>query len=175
MLNMSTAVVTNSRQLDTLTASPMPLLPWRDPQSVSPQQLSEYIQALEKACLDNPQSADLRTCLGMAYAMNYDVYHSMDALDAARTLEPDHFWAQLKYAELQYRLRALAVAGEETLKAVELARNPWELSVARKQLNEIRKLRRESVRDVAWTKPLMVPGLVVVLMMATAFAAMVWK
>ena len=43
----------------------------------------------------------------MAYAMNYEVYKSMDALEAAVALEPDHFFAQLKYAELYYRLRAL--------------------------------------------------------------------
>ena len=66
-----------------------------------------YIQQLEAACLANPQSADLRTCLGMAYAVNYDVYKSMDALEDARAVDPDNFWAQLKYAELHYRLRAL--------------------------------------------------------------------
>ena len=54
-------------------------------------------------------------------------------------VDPDHFWAQLKYAELNYRLRALLKAERETLKAVDLAANPWELSVARKQLQEIRK------------------------------------
>src|SRR2546430_3173819 len=38
--------------------------------------------------LDNPQSADLRTCLGMAYAVNNDVYKSMDALEAATSIDP---------------------------------------------------------------------------------------
>ena len=70
----------------------------------------------------------------MAHAMNYDVYKSMDALEAAVQLEPDNFFAQLKYAELHYRLRALIRAEEETLKASELAGNAWELSLARKQL-----------------------------------------
>ena len=69
----------------------------------------------------NPQSADLRTCLGMAHAVNYDVYKSMDALEDARAVDPDNFWAQLKYAELHYRLRALDTAEEETRRALELA------------------------------------------------------
>ena len=43
----------------------------------------------------------------MAHAVNYDVYKSMDALEDARTVDPENFWAQLKYAELHYRLRAL--------------------------------------------------------------------
>ncbi len=53
----------------------------------------------------------MRTCLGMAYAMNYDVYKSMDALEDAVELDPQHFFAQLKYAELHYRLRALVKRG----------------------------------------------------------------
>ena len=44
--------------------------------------------ALEQACLAEPRSADLRTCLGMAYAMNCDVYKSMDALEEAVALDP---------------------------------------------------------------------------------------
>ena len=58
----------------------------------------------------------------MAYAVNYDVYKSMDALELAVSIDPTHFWAQLKYGELQYRLRALLVAEKETAKALDLAR-----------------------------------------------------
>ena len=39
--------------------------------------------------------------------MNYEVYKSMDALEAATALDEVHFFAQLKYAELFFRLRAL--------------------------------------------------------------------
>ncbi len=116
----------------------IPPVPWRDPQSVSPEALAGYIQTLEAACLENPRSADLRTCLGMAYAVNYDVYKSMDALELAVSIDPTHFWAQLKYGELQYRLRALLVAEKETAKALALAENSWQFSLARKQLQEIR-------------------------------------
>src|SRR5947199_436081 len=120
----------------------LPPVPWRDPHTVSPTDLARYIQQLELACEQSPRSADLRTCLGMAHAMNYDVYKSMDALEAAVNLEPENFWAQLKFAELHYRLRALIVAERETLKALDLARNPWEMSLARKMLLEIRSLMR---------------------------------
>src|SRR3954467_10913031 len=90
--------------------------PWRDPSTVSKSDLVHYIAHLEKACEDNPRSADLRTCLGMAYAMNYEVYKSMDALEFAVQLDDAHFYAQLKLSELLYRLRALPKAEEETLK-----------------------------------------------------------
>ena len=167
---MSNALVTTSSQVQ-----PLPMVPWRDPHTVSPAELSAYVQLLEKACLENPESADLRTCLGMAYAVNYEVYKSMDALEAATRMAPDHFWAQLKYAELHYRLRALPRAEEETLKALNLARNPWELSLARKHLQEIRKLSREGARNITWNKPLTKPALVFSMMMLLLFAAMIWK
>jgi hypothetical protein len=135
-------------------------VPWRDPQTVSKQELVRYIESLETACRENPGSADLRTCLGMAYAMNYDVYKSMDALEAAVLLDGAHFFAQLKYAELLYRLRALPRAEEETLKAVNLAQNGWELSIAKRQLQEIRRLIREGTQKPEWNKPLKTPALV---------------
>jgi len=45
----------------------IPLVPWRDPQTVPPEELAGHITRLEQACLQQPESADLRTCLGMAY------------------------------------------------------------------------------------------------------------
>jgi hypothetical protein len=95
----------------------------------------------------------------MAYAMNYAVYKSMDALETAVKLEPDHFFAQLKYAELHYRLRALNCAERETLKALDLAASPWEFSIARAQLQQIRKLMLEGTQKPEWTKPLNSPAL----------------
>jgi hypothetical protein len=140
-----------------VSALRLPPVPWRDPHTVPPAKLAEYITALERACSENPQSADLRTCLGMAYAMNFEAEKSMDVLEEAVRVEPDHFFAQLKLSELLYRLRALPRAEEETLKALELARNGWELSLGRKQLLEIRRLMREGTQRPAWTKPLKGP------------------
>ena len=175
METMSEALVTTTAAAERSTQPSMPPVPWRDPHSVPPAELSAYIQRLEQACLDHPHSADLRTCLGMAYAMNYDVYKSMDALEEARAIAPTSFWAQMKYAELHYRLRALNRAEEETSKAVALAENRWQLGVARRQLQEIRRLRRDSVRNVHWNKPLMAPALVFSAMILVMFATMMWK
>ena len=107
--------------------------------------------------------------------MNYDVYKSMDALEEARSIDGTNFWAQMKYAELLYRLRALNRAEEETTNAIALAENPWQLGVARRQSQEIRRLRRESVRNVSWDQPLMTPALVFSAMILVMFVAMLWK
>jgi hypothetical protein len=148
-------------------------VPWRDPSTVSKQELAAHISALEKACLDNPRSADLRTCLGMAYAMNYNVYKSMDALETAVNLDPTHFFGQFKLSELFYRLRALPRAEQETLKAVHLAQNGWELSLARKQLQEIRRLIHDGTQKPAWTKSLKVPAMVLIAMVVVFSLLMV--
>jgi len=148
-------------------------VPWRDPSTVSKQELAAHISSLEEACLDSPRSADVRTCLGMAYAMNFDVYKSMGALETAVSLDQTHFFAQLKLSELFYRLRALPKAEEETLIAVNLARNGWELSLARKQLQEIRRLIHDGTQKPAWTKPLKVPAMVLVAMVVVFSVLMV--
>ena len=111
----------------------------------------------------------------MAYTVNLDVYKSMDALEAATAIDPEHFWAQLKYGELLYRLRALNRAERETLKAADLAENAWQLSMARKQLHEIRTLKHTSIRNVEWTKPLTAPAVVLSLMVVLTFVVMAWK
>ncbi|MEO8371672.1 MAG: hypothetical protein ABI806_20965 [Candidatus Solibacter sp.] len=143
----------------------LPSVPWRDPHSVSPEALAKVISDLEAQCLANPQSANLHTCLGMAYAMNFEAYKSMDALEHAVEVEPEHFWAQMKLAELQYRLRCLDLAEGLTSRALDLAGSPWEMDVARKQLQEIRRLKREGTQKPAFTKPLWIPAAVIVAIM----------
>ncbi len=156
--------------------NPLPAIPWRDPHSVPPEKLAEFIAALQQACAENPDNADLHTCLGMAHAMNYDVYRSMDALEGARRIEPENFLAQFKYAELYYRIRALDRAEAETTRALELAGTSWELSIARRQLSEIRRLRREGTQKPTWTKSLKLPVIgFVVLLMAISWFFMAWK
>jgi hypothetical protein len=162
-------------ELTTTTPLRLPPVPWRDPHTVSPTRLAEYIRTLEALAEREPRSADLRTCLGMAYAMNYEVYKSMDALELAVDIDPGHFFAQLKYGELHYRLRAMVRAEQETLKAVELAGNHWELSLARKQLQEIRKLMREGTQKPEWTKPLSSPALWLLAMAMVLCAMVYWK
>jgi hypothetical protein len=110
----------------------------------------------------------------MAYAMNFEAYKSMDVLEAAVKLDETHFFAQLKLSELFYRLRALPRAEEETLKAVNLAQNAWELSLARKQLQEIRRLIREGTQKPTWSKSLKRPSLLFALVTIAMCLARVW-
>ena len=171
---MSEAIAVTASALPS-ELKPFALLPWRDPHTASPEEVALSVQRLEALCLEHPESADLRTCLGMAHAVNYDVYKSMDALEAAVAIDPENFMAQLKKSELLYRLRVLNRAEEETLRAVELARNSFQLAIARKMLMEIRSQRRHSSRNVHCTKPLTTPALVLSAMLVVTFVVMMWK
>ena len=138
-------------------------------------ELAAYIGALEQACLDNPQSADLRTVLGMAHAVNYDVPISMEALEMAVSLDPDNFWASLKYAELHYRLRAQNRAEVLTTTALNLATNGWQLSLARKQLQEVRTLKRNSIRNLSWKMPVAGPIVALSATLLAVAVAFMWR
>jgi hypothetical protein len=169
------ALLTSSSGLPVkLTGGPLALMPWRDPHTVPPEELTANIEALKLACLAEPRSADLRTCLGVAYAMKCDVDNSMESLEVAVALDPDSFWPQVKYAELHFRLRVLNKAEEHTLRALNLATNALQFSIARKQLQDIRTLKQSSVRNVEWTKPLAAPALVLSVMLLAIFAFMMW-
>ena len=174
-MSTSTLVSTTTTGLTPRGPSSLPPVPWRDVHDVAPAELTGYIEKLEKLCLEYPQSADVRTALGMAHAVNLDVYKSMDALEDARAVEPENFWAQLKYAELHYRLRALNQAEEETKRAADLAGNPLQLALARKQMQDIRTLKHGCVRNVHWTKPLTVPALLFSAAIVGLFVVMLWK
>jgi tetratricopeptide (TPR) repeat protein len=156
--------------------SRLPALPWRDPHSVPPEQLAEFIASLKEACAKNPNNADLRTCLGIAYAINYEVYPSMDALEEARRIEPDNFFAQFKYSELLFRLRVIDRAEQETVAALNLAGNNWEMSLARKQLSEVRQLRRKGMVRPHWTESLKASAIAFLfLLVGISWMYMVWK
>jgi len=171
---MSTTLATTNAPV-VRTGASIPSVSWRDPHTVAAPDIRASIQRLEQACLADPRSADLRTCLGMAYAVNFEVSKSMDTLEEAVALDPGNFWAQLKYSELHYRLRALNRAEEETRKALNLATDLRQLSIARKQLQEIRTLKHSCVRNVEWTKSLLTPTVALAGMLVVIFAAMMWK
>jgi hypothetical protein len=158
------------------TLNGVPAFPWKDPFSVPQEKLPEIISSLQNACAENPANAALHTFLGMAHAMNYNVYESMDALEAACKIAPQNFFAQLKYSELFFRLRLMDRAEEESNRAMTLANTGAEISLVRKQLSEIRRLKRKGVERTEWTKSLKVSaiGIVFVLFVICAFY-MAWK
>ena len=103
----------------------LPPVPWRDPHAVSPADLAAYIQQLEAGLPRQPavgRSAHLPRHGARRELRRLQV--DGRARGRARRSIPSNFWAQLKYAELHYRLRALNRAEEETRQGRRSRRQP---------------------------------------------------
>lgn len=117
--------------------------PWPEWRSAAANvSLRKYIQRLEAACEEDPGSADLQTCLGIAYERNRQFGRAILVLEKAISTDEEHFFARMRYAKLLFRLPSPECAEIETLKALELASDDLELSMARRQLREIRSSMR---------------------------------
>jgi len=78
--------------------------------------------------------------------------------------------------ELRSAIAAGVTFSAETLKALELAGNVWELSFARRQLQTIRELMRLGTQKPEWNKPLKAPAVALLALMAVLSAvAVIWK
>ena len=118
----------------------------------------------------NRTSADLRMCLGMAHAMNYDVYHSLDALEDARAIDPDELLGadEVRGAPLPAAARSCAPSKRHSRRS-SLRDTPAQFGLARRQLQEIRRARSaKGVRNVTFDKPLGRPALALVLLIVAS-------
>jgi len=146
---------------------------WKSPEKTATQRLLQYIAYLENACRKSPESADLQTCLGMAHAKNDDVYLAKLAFENALRLEPEHFFAQLRYAELYCRFGAYPRAEFEAERAAQLARNRCDAAMVRRLSDQIRSERRveESGRElVSLCRPFAICLAIVLLVAVTLLA-----
>ena len=144
---------------------------WRDPTSVPREVVRSKIAQLQSECARQTENADLWTCLGIAFAMDFQIHNSLKALSHAVSAQPNHFWARFKLAELHYRLRTLEIAEQESAAALALASDVAELAIAQKQLQTIRHLRREGTQKPAWSKNLRPPVLALAALLAVV---LVW-
>ncbi len=81
----------------------------------------------------------------------------------------------MKLAELYYRLRALHRAEAETKRALDLAGDAAELGVARRQLQEIRRLKREGTQKPEWNRSLRAPAVLFAIMTIVLCLGVYWK
>jgi hypothetical protein len=103
------------------------------------EQLDAYIRTLEAACVAEPPSADLLTCLGVAHAAKAENATAQLAFEKALAAEPDHFFARLRYSELLLRLEHFPEAEAQVRGAARAAQNRAEKAMAKRLLRQIRK------------------------------------
>ena len=75
-------------------------------------ELRGLIAVLEQQCLEQPENADLRTCLGMAQALHVDGHRPMDGIDEPRPWagDPKAGWSKSMSGSTPYVAIAMALA-----------------------------------------------------------------
>lgn len=118
---------------------------FRDPRVLEPHERGDLIAKLRQAVTIEPHVAETRVLLGMALCVDLQAQEALEELRAATTQAPDCFIAHLKLGELLMRLRICDQAAEQTHRAAQLACNPIQSDLARKQAATIRALQREGI------------------------------
>ncbi len=118
---------------------------FRDPYILEKEERVELIRQLRDAIVLEPQVPELRVLLGMTLCVNFEAQTAMEVLREAVQLAPENFLARLKFGELLMRLRICSQAAEETQIAANLAANPVQSELARRQAAIIRTMMREGV------------------------------
>lgn len=129
---------------------------FRDPRLLEPEDRVELITQLREAVALEPAVSELRVLLGMALCVNFEAQTAMEEFRESVRLAPDSFIAHLKLGELLMRLRICTQAAEETHIAAELASNPLQSELARRQAATIRTMQREGVERGGYGKLLSV-------------------
>ncbi len=77
-------------------------------QGLAKLQVAEPAQAVElltRAVELAPHFPEARICLGLAYALTYNIYPAIDQLEMAGQLDPQNFAAHFSLAQLNFKLR----------------------------------------------------------------------
>ena len=63
------------------------------------------VELLSRVVESAPQFPEARVCLGLAFALSYDIYPAIDHLEMASQLDPTSFAAHFTLAQLNFKLR----------------------------------------------------------------------
>jgi len=118
---------------------------FRDPYILEKEERVELIRLLREAIALEPHVPELRVLLGMTLCVNFEAQTAMEVLREAVQLAPENFLARLKFGELLMRLRICSQAMEHTQIAANLAANPVQSELARRQAAALRTMMREGV------------------------------
>lgn len=118
---------------------------FRDPRVLEASERRDLIAQLRTAVEIEPAVVETRVLLGMALCVDLQAQEAMEQLRESVRRAPDSFIAHLKFGELLMRLRVCQQAAEETHKAAQLASNPIQSDLARRQAATLRTMMREGI------------------------------
>ena len=104
---------------------------------------AEAVELLSRTVELAPYFPEARICLGLAYALTYNIYPAIDHLEAAGAIDPENFAAHYTLAKLNFKLRIPQKGYESAQKALTCIANLEQ----RKLLTELLKEERARERN----------------------------
>lgn len=104
---------------------------------------AEAVELLSRTVELAPYFPEARICLGLAYALTYNIYPAIDNLEAAGEMDPDNFAAHYTLAQLNFKLRIPQKGYEASQRALRCITNIEQ----RKMLTELLKEERARERN----------------------------
>lgn len=113
----------------------------------------QAVVCLRDALTHAPEYSDGHVGLGIALAMDSQVYPAIDSFSKAAELDPTNFYAHFKLAQFYFKLRVPKKGYQEADKALHCACGPDEKRLVAQILKEERAKEAAGVARPTWDKP----------------------
>jgi tetratricopeptide (TPR) repeat protein len=114
---------------------------------------AEAVELLVRAVELAPQFPEARICLGLAYALSYNIYPAIDQLETAGKLEPDSFAAHYTLAKLNFKLRIPQKGYEAAQQALDCVTTMEQRKMLTELLREERARERHGIARPCFKQP----------------------
>jgi tetratricopeptide (TPR) repeat protein len=115
-------------------------------------------EAFSRSVLLAPECAEARIFLGLANALNCDIYPALDELEKATELQPDSFAAHFTLAQLNFKLRIPERGYAAARGALRCATTPEHRAILTQLLKEERARERNGIARPSFSKPWFLKG-----------------
>ncbi len=125
-------------------------------QGMAKLQMAEPAEAVELLCRTvelAPYFPEARICLGLAYALTYNIYPAIDHLEAAGKIDPENFAAHYTLAKLHFKLRVPQKGYEAARQALQCITNLEQRKMLTELLKEERARERDGIARPWFNKP----------------------
>ncbi len=143
-----------------IVAFPRPMVPAETKAAFSQglERINEGDASGAAACFEqiverNPEYADARVGLGIAYAIQGRVYPALDHLQEATSLEPENFFAHFKLGQLYFKLHVSKKGYEEMRKALDCATCVEERKLVGQLIHQEKQHEKKRLNRPTWDRP----------------------
>ena len=120
---------------------------------------AEAVELLTRTVELAPHFPEARICLGLAYALTYNIYPAIDQLERAGQLDPESFAAHFSLAQLNFKLRIPQKGYEAASRALKAVTTIEQRKMLTELLKEERARERNGIARPATNTPYSKVGL----------------